>query len=156
MEQQKSDSEPNGFVVSSESKHSLLDDTEHKGYLGIIEDYKRQRDALKRRVEHLEFRLAQRTQKTQNLYQERKARFSDMQDRVYQIFLESPDVAWSYEDLQQEWESRYSKISSVNVPRRVKELTEKGLLWSVMDPESRKVLHYLELEEMEENERESS
>ena len=112
--------------------------------------------ALHKRIEHLEFRLAQRTQKTQNLYQERKARFSDMQDRVYQIFLESPDVAWSYEDLQQEWESRYSKISSVNVPRRVKELTEQDLLWSVMDPESRKVFHYLKLEEMEENERESS
>ena len=111
---------------------------------------------LHKRIEKLEKRLAQRIQKTQNLYQERKARFSDMQDRVYQIFLESPDVAWSYEDLQQEWESRYSKISSVNVPRRVKELTEQGLLWSVMDPESRKVFHYLKLEEMEENERESS
>lgn len=115
-------------------------------------DLWRENAGLHKRIERLEFRLAQRTQKTENLYQERKAHFSDMQDRVYQIFLESPDVAWSYEELQEEWKSRYSSISAVNVPRRVKELTEQGLLWSVMDPESHKVYHYLRLEQLEEGE----
>lgn len=115
-------------------------------------DLWRENAALHKRLEKLEWRLAQRVQKTQNLYQQRKAHFSDMQDRVYQIFLESPDVAFSYEELQEEWKARYSEISAVNVPRRVKELTEQGLLWSVVDPESRKVYHYLRLEELEEGE----
>jgi len=115
-------------------------------------DLWRENAGLHKRIEKLEFRLAQRVQKTQNLYQQRKAHFSDMQDRVYQIFLESPDVAWSYEELQEEWKARYSAISAVNVPRRVKELTEKNLLWAVMDPESHKVYHYLRLEQVEEGE----
>jgi hypothetical protein len=75
-----------------------------------------------------------------------------MQDRVYQIFLDYPKVAFSYEELQDEWKSRYPSVSFVNVPRRTRELVEQNLLWSVFDPETRKVYHYLRLEELEEGE----
>jgi hypothetical protein len=126
--------------------------TEVSGLLGLINDLREEVKRKQKRIEQLEFRLAQRIQKTKNLYQERKAHFSDMQDRIYKIFLDFGEVCWTYEELQEEWVSRYPNVSSVNVPRRTRELAEMGSLYSVLDPESRKVYHYLRLDEIEEEE----
>lgn len=117
----------------------------------IITDLKAQRDAMKKRIRFLEWRLEQRIQLTQNLYQKRREHFNRMQDLAYRIFLDNPKVAFNYDDLAEEWKRRYPNISYLNVPRRVQELTEKQLLWRVEDPESRKVRHFLRLEELKED-----
>ena len=108
--------------------------------------------ALRRRVGFLESRLEQRIQLTQNLYQKRREHFNRMQDLAYRIFKDNPKSPFSYEELCEEWKRRYPNISSVNVPRRVKELTQRHLLWRVDDPETHKVYHYLRLEELKDGE----
>jgi hypothetical protein len=133
-------------------EQQIASHTELSGLLGIINDQKKQLEAKDKRIQFLESRLAQRIVKTQNLYQQRKTHFSDMQDRAYQIFLDFPEIGFTYEELVEEWNARYPSISPVNLPRRVRELAEQSLLWDAFDPETRKVYHYLRLEELEEGE----
>lgn len=130
---------------------SVAANTEISGLIGIVNDLREEVKRKQKRIEQLEFRLAQRIQKTKNLYQERKAKLDEMKDRVYKIFLDFGEVAWTYEELQEEWASRYPNVSSVNLPRRVRELAEMGLLWAALDPESKKVYHYLRLEDLQDD-----
>jgi site-specific DNA-adenine methylase len=139
-------------MAAQQTTRQIGNETELKGLLDIIADQRKQLEMKQKYIEQLEFRLEQRTEVTKNLYQQRKAHFSDMQDRVYRIFLDYPKIAFCYEELIEEWKAKYPNVSPVNVPRRTRELAEQDLLWSAMDPESHKVYHYLRLEEMEENE----
>lgn len=140
-------SEAKGIIVSSDpQRQSLLDATERKGYLGIIEDYKRQRDALKRRVEHLELVLAQRTELTENKYSSKRKYLDHTCDLVYQVFLKNPAKAFSYDEFDQEFRIHFPNVPTGHLGRRLRDLRDQERLWSDIDPETREVRFWLRLE----------
>jgi hypothetical protein len=109
-------------------------------------DLWRQNACLHKQVQFLQFILTEREKLTENKYSDLKGRFNQMQDLAYRIFLENPTMGFTYEEATEEWERRYPNINSMNLPRRIRELSEMGLLWRSVDPVSGKVKHYVKKE----------
>lgn len=124
--------------------------------LDELQEIRAEREALKKRVRWLEMRLEQRIEKTVNHYQERRSRLDRMQNMALQLFIENPNIPFTYEELVEEWKVKYPDVSCINLPRRIRELAEQNLVWRVEDPETKKALHYLKLEGVEEGEEENS
>lgn len=97
-----------------------------------IADLRAQNAALKKRIEFLEMVLQQRVELTQKSYQERRAKFNQMQELVLTLFMQNPGQSFSYTEAQEEWLRMYPnlKTSAINVPRRIRELVQAKRLWS--------------------------
>lgn len=109
--------------------------TELAGLLHIIEDQRKEIEALRRRKEFLERRLEQRYESTVQNYSSRIKHFESMQERVLQLFLEDipANVGLTHEDIKREFSRKFPRIPTSNLDRRVQELAKAGKLWRLKD-----------------------
>ena len=100
----------------------------------------RQLEAKEKRIRQLEFILEQRYRETKRQFD--PAKLEEMKAKVYQLFLASPGVGFTYEEAEEEFERMYG-FKSANVGQRCRDLRQEGKLWS--SDEEGKVRFYLRL-----------
>lgn len=103
----------------------------------------KQVEAQRKRIEYLEFVLAQRAAATRRKWNPEKT--EEMKDKVRKIFVDNPSVGFTYEEVNAEFFSVYG-FRSANVGQRVRDLFKEGVLWKSED-EKGKMRYYLKLEE---------
>jgi hypothetical protein len=138
--------------MMEEQTTRLGDKTELQGLLDIISDQRQQLEMKQKRVEYLEFVLAERMKATRNRYAELKPYFETLQKEVLKIFLELPAAGLTYQEIYQEFHQKYPNVNTVNLLRRIRELVEQKKLWTSPDPVSGKIRFYLKLDKTEEKE----
>ena len=97
--------------------------------------------AKEKRIQILEFVLAQRTRETQAKFNPKDHDL--MYNRVYQVFLDRAGVGLSYEDVEAAFEEDF-RFHSANTGQRVRDLFRDGLVWKAED-EKGKMRYYLKL-----------
>jgi hypothetical protein len=102
----------------------------------------RQLEAKDKQIRHLNFILEQRYRETKRQFDPSK--LEEMKGKVYQIFLASPGVGFTYEEAEEEFERMYG-FKSANVGQRMRDLRQEKppKLWS--SDEEGKVRFYLRL-----------
>jgi len=102
--------------------------------------------ALKRKIEHLEFVLTERSNATKNRYTELQKHFESMKNKIMLIFVDLPaGVGLNYSEIYKEFRHRFPSIPTQNLNRRIRELVSEGKLWASQDPETGKAQFYLKL-----------
>lgn len=140
-------------MMEQQQTTRLGDQTERLGLLEIIADQRKQLEVKQKRIEHLEFALAERMRVTRNRYAELKPYFETLQKEVLKIFLELPaGTGLTYQEIYQEFHEKYPAVNTVNLLRRIRELVEQKKLWTSPDPDSGKIRFYLSLDKTEEKE----
>jgi len=100
---------------------------------------------LHTRVEFLETRLEQRSLEAKKDLRKLLPYFADMRKRVMRIFMDMPNAGLSRQEIIEEFRRRFPRISTANIPRRVREcVTDDKKLWSKTD-EQGTVRFYLRL-----------
>jgi hypothetical protein len=137
-------------VVSSDPMSQTVNSAELAGLLAIIDDLRQQVAVKQKRIEYLEFVLAERMQAARNRYAELKPYFETLQKETLKIFLELPvGVGLTYEEVYSEFHERYPAVNTVNLYRRICELKEEKKLWTCPDAVSGKVRFYLSVAQTE-------
>jgi len=114
--------------------------------LELVSDLRKQLEARQRRIDHLEFVLAERFKQTENRYRELQGYFETVRGMVMKIFLENgAGLGLDYDDIVAEFQRRFPKVSVTNLQRRIRELVQQGRLWTCPDRESGKQRFYLKL-----------
>ena len=108
--------------------------------------------ALRKKVETLEWRLEQRERATLKDYQALMPYFESVQAKIINIFLNDVPIkqGLTHEEIQKCFADKYRTISVTYLPRRVRELVEKGQLWR-RDDEDGTARFFLTLKESSED-----
>jgi len=108
--------------------------SENETFAHIVEDCRRQNEALKRRVSFLEWRLEQRNEETTKDFHAMQPFFESMKAKILLIFHDLPlSMGLSHQEIQDQFAKLYPMIDITNVPRRVRELVNEGKLWTFPD-----------------------
>jgi hypothetical protein len=112
----------------------------------VLNDYRARNGALEKRVQQLEYILAQRIVNTENKFKALESRFDAQEKQVLQVFRDNPGIGFTYDAFIEEYHVHYPNAPIANVDRRIRNLFAGGNLWRDVDPETKKTRYYLKLE----------
>lgn len=118
------------------------------------DDDKARIQTLRLRIAFLEQRLEQRSEKTKKDLKKLMPYFKTMRKKIMKIFVDMPtSVGLTHQEIIEEFRSRFPKVNTAHVPRRVCELvSDERKLWSKTD-EKGKVRFYLRLKDLKDGEK---